>query len=269
MIQLDGTDNKKLRPTPFWVSPRRREGRCGLQPTFRCSTSSADRTRTPCRCRLLNIIQQDRTRHRSGAGEFASLPLGASSFGRRCWESRPTTRSSRSWIRGLSTGSCGGEADRANLSKQPRDTHSLRPRRQAGFCCSPTSLSRRMSSPPVLLGLAHVRREQPLTLSALRLTAYFADLPAAKLRSIVDRDPLRRAMGGYQPSPAELGSARCRSLGDDDFVTNPTRLGGLDLGSPTRSSSRWNRFGTLTPDPLDAVSLAVLPALFLCSSGWG
>ena len=92
-------------------------------------------------------------------------------------------------------------------------------------------------------------------LSALDLTAYFADL-AANYPLVSIEDPLQEDdWEGYQHFTTELGS-KLQIVGDDLFVTNPIRLQkGIDLGATNSILVKVNQIGTLT-ETLDAVSLA-------------
>lgn len=92
-------------------------------------------------------------------------------------------------------------------------------------------------------------------LSAQDLSAYYAELVAAyPLVSI--EDPLEEEdWEGYQHLTAELGD-KVQIVGDDLFVTNPTRLGkGIDLKVGNSILVKVNQIGTLT-ETLDAVALA-------------
>ena len=92
-------------------------------------------------------------------------------------------------------------------------------------------------------------------LSAQELSAYYAELvDAYPLVSI--EDPLEEEdWDGYQHLTAELGD-RVQIVGDDLFVTNPTRLGkGIDIKAANSILVKVNQIGTLT-ETLDAVSLA-------------
>lgn len=92
-------------------------------------------------------------------------------------------------------------------------------------------------------------------LSAQDLSAYYAELVAAyPLVSI--EDPLEEEdWEGYQHLTAELGD-KVQIVGDDLFVTNPSRLGkGIDLKVGNSILVKVNQIGTLT-ETLDAVALA-------------
>ncbi len=91
--------------------------------------------------------------------------------------------------------------------------------------------------------------------SVEQMSSYFTDLVGAyPLVSI--EDPLQEEdWEGYQHLTTELGK-RVQIVGDDLFVTNPTRLAkGLELGVANSILVKVNQIGTLT-ETLDAVTLA-------------
>jgi enolase len=91
--------------------------------------------------------------------------------------------------------------------------------------------------------------------SVEQMSSYFTELVGAyPLVSI--EDPLQEEdWEGYQHLTSELG-ARVQIVGDDLFVTNPTRLTkGLELGVANSILVKVNQIGTLT-ETLDAVTLA-------------
>lgn len=91
--------------------------------------------------------------------------------------------------------------------------------------------------------------------SAAEMSAYYAELVAAyPLVSI--EDPLNEDdWEGWAELTATLGS-KTQLVGDDLFVTNPTRLQkGLDTNTANSILVKVNQIGTLT-ETLDAVSLA-------------
>ena len=91
--------------------------------------------------------------------------------------------------------------------------------------------------------------------SALEMTAYYADL-VANYPLVSIEDPLNEDdWDGWAHITAELG-AKTQIVGDDFFVTNPTRLAkGISLGGANSILVKVNQIGTLT-ETLDAVSLA-------------
>ena len=91
--------------------------------------------------------------------------------------------------------------------------------------------------------------------SAAEMSAYYAELVAAyPLVSI--EDPLNEDdWEGWAELTASIGS-KTQLVGDDLFVTNPTRLQkGLDTNTANSILVKVNQIGTLT-ETLDAVSLA-------------
>ena len=93
------------------------------------------------------------------------------------------------------------------------------------------------------------------SLSSAELTAYFAEL-AANYPLVTIEDPLAEDdWEGYAALTAELGS-KLQIVGDDLFVTNPTRLArGISSKVANSILVKVNQIGTLT-ETLDAVSLA-------------
>jgi enolase len=93
------------------------------------------------------------------------------------------------------------------------------------------------------------------TYTVEQMSSYFTELVGAyPLVSI--EDPLQEEdWEGYQHLTSELGK-RVQIVGDDLFVTNPTRLAkGLELGVANSILVKVNQIGTLT-ETLDAVTLA-------------
>lgn len=92
-------------------------------------------------------------------------------------------------------------------------------------------------------------------LDAGQLTAYFSELAAA-YPLVTLEDPLAEDdWEGWAQLTAELGS-KLQIVGDDLFVTNPTRLArGIEAGVANSILVKVNQIGTLT-ETLDAVSLA-------------
>jgi len=91
--------------------------------------------------------------------------------------------------------------------------------------------------------------------SAAEMSAYYAELVAAYPLVTIE-DPLDEDdWEGWAQLTSELGS-KTQLVGDDLFVTNPTRLAkGLELGAANSILIKVNQIGTLT-ETLDAVSLA-------------
>ncbi len=93
------------------------------------------------------------------------------------------------------------------------------------------------------------------TQTAEQLTQYYADL-VANYPIISIEDPLDESdWEGWAVLTAQLG-AQVQVVGDDIFVTNPTRIAqGIDQGCANALLVKVNQIGTLT-ETLDAVSLA-------------
>jgi enolase len=91
--------------------------------------------------------------------------------------------------------------------------------------------------------------------SAQELSAYFAELVSA-FPLVTIEDPLSEDdFDGWAHLTAELGD-KVQIVGDDLFVTNPTRLArGIEAGAANSILVKVNQIGSLT-ETLDAVSLA-------------
>jgi enolase len=91
--------------------------------------------------------------------------------------------------------------------------------------------------------------------SAAEMSAYYAELVAAYPLVTIE-DPLDEDdWEGWAELTSTLGS-KTQIVGDDLFVTNPTRLAkGLEVGAANSILIKVNQIGTLT-ETLDAVSLA-------------
>ncbi|HVF20397.1 MAG TPA: phosphopyruvate hydratase [Mycobacteriales bacterium] len=98
-------------------------------------------------------------------------------------------------------------------------------------------------------------RFEGATKSSAEMTAYYADL-VSSYPIVSIEDPLGEDdWAGWQALTAELGS-QVQIVGDDLFVTNPTRLArGIAEGCANSLLVKVNQIGTLT-ETLDAVSLA-------------
>jgi len=93
------------------------------------------------------------------------------------------------------------------------------------------------------------------TKSAAEMSAYYAELVAAYPLVTIE-DPLDEDdWEGWAELTATIGS-KTQIVGDDLFVTNPTRLAkGIELGTANSILVKVNQIGTLT-ETLDAVQLA-------------
>jgi enolase len=91
--------------------------------------------------------------------------------------------------------------------------------------------------------------------SAAEMSAYYAELVAAYPLVTIE-DPLDEDdWEGWAELTSTLGT-KTQIVGDDLFVTNPTRLAkGIELGTANSILVKVNQIGTLT-ETLDAVSLA-------------
>ncbi len=100
-----------------------------------------------------------------------------------------------------------------------------------------------------------VYRFEGKELSSAELSAYFAELADAYPLVTIE-DPLAEDdWAGYAELTAQLGN-KLQIVGDDLFVTNPTRLGrGIEEKVANSILVKVNQIGTLT-ETLDAVSLA-------------
>ena len=92
-------------------------------------------------------------------------------------------------------------------------------------------------------------------LTAAELIAYYSELVAAYPLVTIE-DPLSEDdWSGWEAITAELGE-KVQLVGDDLFVTNPSRLAdGIDRGTGNSILVKVNQIGSLT-ETLDAVSLA-------------
>jgi enolase len=93
------------------------------------------------------------------------------------------------------------------------------------------------------------------TKSAAEMSAYYAEL-VASYPLVTIEDPLHEDdWDGWATLTAEIGT-KTQLVGDDLFVTNPTRLAkGIELGTANSILVKVNQIGSLT-ETLDAVSLA-------------
>jgi enolase len=189
--------------------------------------------------------------------EFMIVPLGAESFSEALRWGVETYHSLKSLLRskGLSTGlgDEGGFAPNLSNNREALDLI-VQAIQDAGFTLgSDIALATDVAASEFYKDGSYAFDGKQL--SALELTAYFADL-AANYPLVSIEDPLQEDdWEGYQHFTAELGS-KLQIVGDDLFVTNPTRLQkGLDLGVGNSILVKVNQIGTLT-ETLDAVSLA-------------
>ena len=189
--------------------------------------------------------------------EFMVLPIGASSFSEALRWGVETYHSLKSILKGkgLATGlgDEGGFAPDLPNNREALDLI-LEAIQAAGFT----------PGTDIALGLDVASSEffengsytfEKSTRSAAEMTAYFVDLvanyPLVSIEDPLDEDD----WSGWTELTSELGS-KVQIVGDDLFVTNPTRLAkGIDLQAANSLLVKVNQIGTLT-ETLDAVSLA-------------
>jgi enolase len=259
MIQLDGTDNKKKLGANAILGVSLAVAKAAADsadlPLFRyVGGPNAHTLPVP----LLNIINGgSHADNDIDVQEFMIVPLGASSFSEALRWGVETYHCLKSLLqsKGLSTGlgDEGGFAPNLSSNREALDLIAAAIE-QAGFTLGhDIALATDVAATEFYTdGTYHFENKQ---LSALELTAYFVDL-AANYPLVSIEDPLQEDdWEGYQHFTAELGS-KLQIVGDDLFVTNPTRLQkGLDLGVANSILIKVNQIGTLT-ETLDAVSLA-------------
>ncbi|MHC5797328.1 phosphopyruvate hydratase [Lacisediminihabitans sp. FW035] len=259
MIQLDGTDNKKKLGANAILGVSLAVAKAAADsadlPLFRyVGGPNAHTLPVP----LLNIINGgSHADNDIDVQEFMIVPLGASSFSEALRWGVETYHSLKSLLqsKGLSTGlgDEGGFAPNLSSNREALDLIATAIE-QAGFTLGhDIALATDVAATEFYKdGSYHFENKQ---LSALELTAYFADL-AANYPLVSIEDPLQEDdWEGYQHFTAELGN-RVQIVGDDLFVTNPVRLQkGLDLSAANSILVKVNQIGTLT-ETLDAVSLA-------------
>jgi enolase len=259
MIQLDGTDNKKKLGANAILGVSLAVAKAAADsadlPLFRyVGGPNAHTLPVP----LLNIINGgSHADNDIDVQEFMIVPLGAASFSEALRWGVETYHSLKSLLqsKGLSTGlgDEGGFAPNLSSNREALDLIATAIE-QAGFTLGhDIALATDVAATEFYKdGSYHFENKQ---LSALELTAYFADL-AANYPLVSIEDPLQEDdWEGYQHFTAELGN-KVQIVGDDLFVTNPVRLQkGLDLGAANSILVKVNQIGTLT-ETLDAVSLA-------------
>ena len=259
MIQLDGTDNKQKLGANAILGVSLAVAKAAADsadlPLFRyVGGPNAHTLPVP----LLNIINGgSHADNDIDVQEFMIVPLGASSFSEALRWGVETYHSLKSLLqsKGLSTGlgDEGGFAPNLSSNREALDLIATAIE-QAGFTLGhDIALATDVAATEFYKdGSYHFENRQ---LSALELTAYFADL-AANYPLVSIEDPLQEDdWEGYQHFTAELGN-KVQIVGDDLFVTNPVRLQkGLDLSAANSILVKVNQIGTLT-ETLDAVSLA-------------
>ncbi len=259
MIALDGTENKKRLGANSILGVSLAVAKAAADsadlPLFRyIGGPNAHTLPVP----LLNIINGgSHADNDIDVQEFMIVPLGAESFSEALRWGVETYHSLKSLLqsKGLSTG-LGDEGGFAPNLSSNREALDLIAEAigQAGFTLGrDIALATDVAASEFYRdGAYHFEGKQ---LSAMELTAYFADL-AANYPLVSIEDPLQEDdWEGYAHFTAELGS-KLQIVGDDLFVTNPVRLAkGLQLKAANSILVKVNQIGTLT-ETLDAVSLA-------------
>ncbi|MFB2581548.1 phosphopyruvate hydratase [Herbiconiux sp. P15] len=259
MIALDGTDNKKRLGANSILGVSLAVARAAADsadlPLFRyVGGPNAHTLPVP----LMNIVNGG-AHADTGVDiqEFMAVPLGAESFSEALRWGVETYHSLKSLLKskGLSTGlgDEGGFAPELPNNREALD-FILEAITQAGF------------TPGKDIGLAlDVAASEfydngsytfeGTQRSSEEMTAYFADL-VANYPLVSIEDPLNEDdWAGWAHLTSELGS-KVQIVGDDLFVTNPTRLAeGITKGTGNSILVKVNQIGTLT-ETLDAVSLA-------------
>ena len=259
MIALDGTENKKRLGANSILGVSLAVAKAAADsadlPLFRyIGGPNAHTLPVP----LLNIINGgSHADNDIDVQEFMIVPLGAESFSEALRWGVETYHSLKSLLqsKGLSTG-LGDEGGFAPNLSSNREALDLIAEAigQAGFTLGrDIALATDVAASEFYRdGAYHFEGKQ---LSAMELTAYFADL-AANYPLVSIEDPLQEDdWEGYAHFTAELGN-KLQIVGDDLFVTNPVRLAkGLQLKAANSILVKVNQIGTLT-ETLDAVSLA-------------
>ena len=189
--------------------------------------------------------------------EFMILPIGAETFSEGLRWGVETYHALKSILhgKGLSTGlgDEGGFAPNLDSNRAALDLL-LEAIEKAGFKAgTEIALGLDVAASEFFNDGVYTFEGAPKT--ALEMTAYYADL-VANYPLVSIEDPLNEDdWDGWAHITAELG-AKTQIVGDDFFVTNPTRLAkGISLGGANSILVKVNQIGTLT-ETLDAVSLA-------------
>ncbi|MCS5722496.1 phosphopyruvate hydratase [Herbiconiux sp. CPCC 203407] len=259
MIALDGTDNKKRLGANAILGVSLAVARAAADssdlPLFRyVGGPNAHTLPVP----LMNIVNGG-AHADTGVDiqEFMAVPLGAETFSEALRWGVETYHSLKSLLKskGLSTGlgDEGGFAPELPNNREALD-FILEAITQAGFT----------PGKDIALALDVAASEfydngsytfEGTQRSAEEMSAYFADL-VANYPLVSIEDPLNEDdWAGWAHLTSEIGS-KVQLVGDDLFVTNPTRLAeGIAKGTGNSILVKVNQIGTLT-ETLDAVSLA-------------
>jgi enolase len=259
MIALDGTDNKKRLGANAILGVSLAVARAAADssdlPLFRyVGGPNAHTLPVP----LMNIVNGG-AHADTGVDiqEFMAVPLGAETFSEALRWGVETYHSLKSLLKskGLSTGlgDEGGFAPELPNNREALD-FILEAITQAGFT----------PGKDIALALDVAASEfydngaytfEGTQRSSEEMSAYFADL-VANYPLVSIEDPLNEDdWAGWAHLTSEIGS-KVQLVGDDLFVTNPTRLAeGIAKGTGNSILVKVNQIGTLT-ETLDAVSLA-------------
>ncbi len=259
MIELDGTDNKKRLGANAILGVSLAVARAAADsadlPLFRyVGGPNAHTLPVP----LMNIVNGG-AHADTGVDiqEFMAVPLGAETFSEALRWGVETYHSLKSLLKskGLSTGlgDEGGFAPELPNNREALD-FILEAITQAGFTPGKDiALALDVAASEFYDNGAYTFEGKQR--SAEELSAYFADL-VANYPLVSIEDPLNEDdWDGWAHLTAEVGS-KVQLVGDDLFVTNPTRLAtGIARGTGNSILVKVNQIGTLT-ETLDAVALA-------------
>ncbi|MCS5715323.1 phosphopyruvate hydratase [Herbiconiux sp. CPCC 205716] len=259
MISLDGTDNKKRLGANSILGVSLAVARAAADssdlPLFRyVGGPNAHTLPVP----LMNIVNGG-AHADTGVDiqEFMAVPLGAESFSEALRWGVETYHSLKSLLKskGLSTGlgDEGGFAPELPNNREALD-FILEAITQAGFTPGKDiALALDVAASEFFDNGAYTFEGQQR--SSVEMSAYFADL-VANYPLVSIEDPLNEDdWEGWAHLTSEIGS-KVQLVGDDLFVTNPTRLAeGIAKGTGNSILVKVNQIGTLT-ETLDAVSLA-------------
>ncbi|WP_382304815.1 phosphopyruvate hydratase [Herbiconiux sp. UC225_62] len=259
MIALDGTENKKRLGANAILGVSLAVARAAADsadlPLFRyVGGPNAHTLPVP----LMNIVNGG-AHADTGVDiqEFMAVPLGAETFSEALRWGVETYHSLKSLLKskGLSTGlgDEGGFAPELPNNREALD-FILEAITQAGFTPGKDiALALDVAASEFYDNGAYTFEGQQR--SAQEMSAYFADL-VANYPLVSIEDPLNEDdWEGWAHLTSEIGS-KVQLVGDDLFVTNPTRLAtGIARGTGNSILVKVNQIGTLT-ETLDAVSLA-------------
>jgi enolase len=259
MISLDGTDNKKRLGANSILGVSLAVARAAADssdlPLFRyIGGPNAHTLPVP----LMNIVNGG-AHADTGVDiqEFMAVPLGAESFSEALRWGVETYHSLKSLLKskGLSTGlgDEGGFAPELPNNREALD-FILEAITHAGFTPGKDiGLALDVAASEFYDNGSYTFEGQQR--SNVEMSAYFADL-VANYPLVSIEDPLNEDdWEGWAHLTSEIGS-KVQLVGDDLFVTNPTRLAeGIAKGTGNSILVKVNQIGTLT-ETLDAVSLA-------------